>query len=250
MIYLLELVVTTCHDIAVHLFTVMDEGLRPRPMTPRPKPMAPRLDEISHASLRPDLYPLPPTMFSWDAYKNVDEYPQGVADCVGYWAEAHIFGGIAIFDRGQSGLEVSFRQTWFLEGKTSADNKCIQSKSAFMHPGGPYMIFEMSENQLRGLLHFGAGTVEQDAPPPFPWRTEEWARRVDPYENLNLGIYRDRYERRISVPLGWRCVRRLEDDPEMQDIMERLNRSSEIHGHNINLIAARNAAYDVGLSRE
>lgn len=30
-----------------------------------------------------------------------------MADVVGYWAEAKIFGGVVVFDRGPSGTEVS-----------------------------------------------------------------------------------------------------------------------------------------------
>ncbi|KAG8156838.1 hypothetical protein KVR01_013251 [Diaporthe batatas] len=32
-------------------------------------------------------------------------YPAGIADVVGYWAEARIFGGVVVFDRGPSGVE-------------------------------------------------------------------------------------------------------------------------------------------------
>ncbi|POS75812.1 hypothetical protein DHEL01_v205796 [Diaporthe helianthi] len=32
-------------------------------------------------------------------------YPAGIADVVGYWAEARIFGGVVVFDRGPTGVE-------------------------------------------------------------------------------------------------------------------------------------------------
>lgn len=50
---------------------------------------------------------LPPTAFSYGGYKNVEAYPEGVAECAGYWIEFEIFGGVVIFDRGPSGYEVS-----------------------------------------------------------------------------------------------------------------------------------------------
>jgi hypothetical protein len=35
-----------------------------------------------------------------------DQYPDGLADVAGYWAEDRIFGGVVLFDRGDSGYEV------------------------------------------------------------------------------------------------------------------------------------------------
>jgi hypothetical protein len=48
-----------------------------------------------------------PTPFYHRSYLAHAQYPNGVADVVGYWAEAKIFGGVVIFDRGESGTEVS-----------------------------------------------------------------------------------------------------------------------------------------------
>lgn len=42
-----------------------------------------------------------PIFFLHSHYKDIDQYPDGVADAVGYWAEAQIFGGIILFDRRQ-----------------------------------------------------------------------------------------------------------------------------------------------------
>lgn len=42
-----------------------------------------------------------PTFFLHSQYKDIDQYPDGVADAVGYWAEAQIFGGVILFDRRQ-----------------------------------------------------------------------------------------------------------------------------------------------------
>jgi hypothetical protein len=35
------------------------------------------------------------------------QYPEGIADMVGYWAKDRILGGVVLFDRGESGNEVS-----------------------------------------------------------------------------------------------------------------------------------------------
>ncbi len=42
----------------------------------------------------------PPTVFYHSSYQDVDQYPSRVADMVGYWAEAQLFGGVVLFDRG------------------------------------------------------------------------------------------------------------------------------------------------------
>lgn len=42
-----------------------------------------------------------PTLFIHSQYKDIEQYPDGVADAVGYWAEAQIFGGVVLFDRRQ-----------------------------------------------------------------------------------------------------------------------------------------------------
>jgi len=48
-----------------------------------------------------------PTVFYHPSYQAFDQYPNGISDVVGYWAETKILGGVMIFDRGQSGTEVS-----------------------------------------------------------------------------------------------------------------------------------------------
>jgi hypothetical protein len=43
----------------------------------------------------------PPTLFMHNWYCYYDNYPEGVADGVGYWAEARILGGVVLFDGRQ-----------------------------------------------------------------------------------------------------------------------------------------------------
>ncbi|KAK4246585.1 hypothetical protein C7999DRAFT_42006 [Corynascus novoguineensis] len=48
----------------------------------------------------------PPTLFCHCEYlDHHQQYPHGLADVAGYWAEDRILGGIAVFDRGKSGTE-------------------------------------------------------------------------------------------------------------------------------------------------
>ena len=41
-----------------------------------------------------------------DCYISFQNYPFGLLDVVGYWAETQLFGGVLVFDRGDSGSEV------------------------------------------------------------------------------------------------------------------------------------------------
>ena len=54
------------------------------------------------------LYFYPVTAFVHRFYVDSDQYPRGVADVTGYWAEGRIFGGVVVFDRGESEQEVGY----------------------------------------------------------------------------------------------------------------------------------------------
>ncbi len=53
------------------------------------------------AEERKRLYPatFPTTLFCHPWYRDYDQYPEGIADSVGYWAEGRILGGVVLFDR-------------------------------------------------------------------------------------------------------------------------------------------------------
>lgn len=48
-----------------------------------------------------------PTLFTFSHYNCPEQYPHGLADVAAYWAEDRIFGGVLLFDRGESGQEAS-----------------------------------------------------------------------------------------------------------------------------------------------
>ena len=56
--------------------------------------------------LEEERYDTKPTLFFHCDYLDHEQYPNGLADIAGYWAEDRILGGVVVFDRGQSGLEV------------------------------------------------------------------------------------------------------------------------------------------------
>ena len=87
---LFELVARAIHDIAAWLFN------QEHNLSPTDELVAWRPSE-EDKPFYPKGYPL--TLF-WHAwYHDYDQYPEGLADVVGYWAEARIFGGVVLFDR-------------------------------------------------------------------------------------------------------------------------------------------------------
>lgn len=100
---LLELVASACHDIAVHLYQ-MDAGTHKH--REHGQWLAEKLASLSEKSLDRRILP-PPTLFWNGRYPDSSRYPNGLADVVGYWAETQIFGGVVLFDRGESEEEVS-----------------------------------------------------------------------------------------------------------------------------------------------
>lgn len=97
---LVELAAASVHQLAVQLYAVgiassphKDSGIRSW--------TAPEDDAVWW-----EVFPdgPPPTLFRHEWYCDYDQYPEGVADGVGYWAEARIFGGVVLFDRREPEL--------------------------------------------------------------------------------------------------------------------------------------------------
>jgi hypothetical protein len=88
---LLEVLAVTCHEVAVVLYEHTKPGLRREGQSA----------ESIIASLEGR-----PTDLMHEDYDAWEQYPNGVADMVGYWAEYHLFGGVVLFDRSESGYDV------------------------------------------------------------------------------------------------------------------------------------------------
>lgn len=102
---LLELVVIACHDIAAYLYQ-LDEGVHKhaewadwRSERLARLPDNPRGREVTKCG--------PPNLFFVPSYKDPERFSNGLADVAAYWAELRIFGGVVLFDRGQTEEEVS-----------------------------------------------------------------------------------------------------------------------------------------------
>lgn len=61
---------------------------------------------IDDQIIQMDSIPALDHLFFTFSYMNSKEYPFGISDMAGYWAEDRIFGGVVLFDRGESETEV------------------------------------------------------------------------------------------------------------------------------------------------
>lgn len=156
----------------------------------------PASSDISFWECYPDGFP--PTLFFCEWYKDYKQYPSGVADIAGYWAETQILGGVVVFDRH------------------------TESDAVYIHPshyGITYRICRLLDEQKKALLDFLTLPGEGEATPPCPLPIhpdEQNLDRVDPEEPIaETGIYRDLWERK-DLPLeGW--------DTRSRDVVQRID---------------------------
>lgn len=126
----------------------------------------------------------PPTLFQHRFYFDHEQYPDGVADMVGYWAESRILAGLILFDRKTEPV----------------------SDAVFIHPDRnevTYRICGLTGEQKTSLVRFLlAATLERDGPRcPLPITPGlENTNRVDPEEPISwTGVYRDAWERKLHI---------------------------------------------------
>lgn len=145
-----------------------------------------------------------PTLFFHTWYTDYQRYPNGVADMVGYWAEARILGGMAQFDRRENGDTSAI----YLH----ADRRNIVT----------YRIFELLPEQKQALGEFLAA---DSCPPicPLPILGNQNNRhRFDPEESsATNGIYRDIWERLDLPPDVY--------DMRLKDVIDTLDYPGTIH---------------------
>lgn len=110
---LIEMLAISLHKIAAQLFSYTN---KPPYKCPRPQepyvclftpPTIPGFSDPPEPMETPELIPSPhPTFLLHMDYRFYEQYPMGISDMVGYWAEYRIFGGVVLFDRGESEEEL------------------------------------------------------------------------------------------------------------------------------------------------
>lgn len=169
-----------------------------------------------------------PTYLYHDDYLDHDLYPMGVADVVAYWAETHLFGGVVVFDHGESDTEVRCPLTtnlvpWLTD---------LQFLDVFLHPDCGFKVFKLSDAQVDQFVSFGL-YGDPAVPSPFPIKPVRDAVRLLPEFTMQKNIYRTKSDRRVpELPSGWHPVGRLEDDPQMMEFMDKYKNGDWTYGYN------------------
>lgn len=100
---LIELVAVACHQVGSHLYE-LDSGPHPHSLYEK---WHRKVTEERNSGVQSRRYTYSSkSVFSHRAFQVSPQYPRGFADTAGYWAEGQVFGGVIIFDRGESENEV------------------------------------------------------------------------------------------------------------------------------------------------
>lgn len=178
---LIEIIAVAVHQIAVILFK-LDVGQHKNDGV---TDWAPPKSDTLYWRYFPD-GPLP-TLLIHPWYINYNQYPEGAADLVGYWAEGRILGGVVSFDR-----------------RKHDDGTDVDPDAVYMHPDREnvtYRIYKLLAEQKHALIEFFA-SEDPASNNPLPILGDERNRvRVDPEESSEAnGIYRDIWEREELSP--------------------------------------------------
>ncbi|KAL3600791.1 hypothetical protein FPOAC2_05040 [Fusarium poae] len=196
-IRLVELTVVACHQIAVYFFN-LDDGAHNHQLY-QDWAQQRRMEQILTSEVR-DI--IPPSAFFHTSYTYFDQYPQGLADVAGDWAEGRIFGGVVVFDRGET------------------ESEC---KSMWIHGArlrGPTTLYPPTPDQFDSFINFLLSDPEERTTCPLPIHGKNENRpRWHPYDALaKYHIFRDKYERRLPLEHPKReCMLVNADWPELAD---------------------------------
>ncbi|KAK3185697.1 hypothetical protein K4F52_005562 [Lecanicillium sp. MT-2017a] len=160
-------------------------------------------------------------MFNHYQYTDHEQYPRGPADMAGYWLEDRIFGGVVLFDRGESGKEAN--SVWFHSGRRAWTHRIWKLldwqfdaiASFFLH--GP----EPADPLFDALPDKPAPRTSREEPSslrmskfPFFCDIDNFVRHDDWDAMAFHNIYRDPWERKLPDEKRERCVVNTFDYPE------------------------------------
>ncbi|OTA98491.1 hypothetical protein M426DRAFT_17356 [Hypoxylon sp. CI-4A] len=219
-LWLLELTAVALHEISVYLFQKGDcvHDLH------HTSESSQTIKYVTEWQRPPDDW-LPimswPTLFTHPGFTAVEQYPNSVADIVGYWAEDRILGGVTLFDHSR---------TW---GADDEPNIYFQSS----RPKQTYRIYQLLDDQQQRLLDFLALSIKRDTSEPCPLPlsySSDNTVRIDPNEAISVyKVYRDpweRVERRIPESrrqfIRDRDVLSASDHPGLEEQLQELLRRS------------------------
>lgn len=214
---LIELTACALHQIGVLLFQV--DKLHDPTTT-----QGLDIDDVTSWERPPDQWARTkpwPTLFMHLHFGAHEQYPNGIADIVGYWAENRILGGVALFDHSQP---------WSDDNEPNVYFQCSRSRVTFR-------VCQLLDRQQAALVAFlkGDDDFESDSSKcPLPILPDENNRvRIDPKDAIEVRkVYRDLWERKPPAPptlrmqgFGERDIMSSLDYPEMdvEAEIERIN---------------------------
>lgn len=204
---LIEAVAVAIHQIAVYLYKLdLDRHKDDAVQTWKPPTRY-------VAGFRLYDIPTPPSLFNHPSYIYPDQYPNGVADVVGYWTENRILGGVVLFNRKKSHYESD--EVFFHSNRKNVTRR----------------IYALTTSQKEKLYRF-LNSEETDQPnSPLPILADKENRnRIDPEIATTIyGIFRDRWERKPPDDdfESRRCVKTPLDYPEIEDRMTLVEKPPE-----------------------
>ncbi|KAK3942858.1 hypothetical protein QBC46DRAFT_255539 [Diplogelasinospora grovesii] len=210
---LIELLAVAVHQIAANLFDAYSVG-NPHKV----EYDAWRAERLRRAASGDEAYRYcrisPPVVFYHRDYpiNYYEQYPRDISDVVGYWAEAKIFGGVLLFDRGES--ETECREVWV---HPSSQIRC------------PRTLFPPTAEQFSSLVAFllseqtaKEGTAEQttgtECPLPIRASSLNGPRFLRYHATKYFHIFRDKYDSRLPEWYAeFNCSSSSLDFPEIED---------------------------------
>lgn len=237
-IRLVELVVIALHQIAVHLFKRDDlrshkqqeiDTVTSCVIVP---PISPAISPQAYAVTVPPR----PTLFNHPYYVDLDIYPEGLADIVGYWAEDRIVGGIVLFDRRADPRDPQDRQdedrenqgTGEQAGGPTAENN---PPNIWLHSARDHVtdrVCQLHDDQQEKLVDY-LQAAQGDTSSPLPILPHKGNRtRVDPATaHSHDFIFREYWDRKPAtqelLDFLLRRPRNELDYPEIRDFMNHIN---------------------------
>ncbi|KAG9259086.1 uncharacterized protein F5Z01DRAFT_642277 [Emericellopsis atlantica] len=177
------MVVTAVHQIAVHIYSLDEGRYKHRLHGEWREGQLPSTNNGRHSRG----FMLPYTAFVQREFHDPDRYPHGLADAAAYWLEGEIFGGVMLFDRGQS----------------DTDCKAIWMQGHRIH--GACTLYPPTTVQLDALIRFLLNDTGVLANTPCPLPILATAENRPRWDTLDAftdhHIFRNRYEREPKSPL-------------------------------------------------
>ncbi|KAI1735729.1 hypothetical protein F4680DRAFT_434330 [Xylaria scruposa] len=197
---LVEILAVACHQIAAFLFEIDKENEH------RKEYEAWAVEQHQLKAAGGEQYQYveaePPTVFYHHSYRDHEQYPRGLPDVVGYWAESKIFGGVVLLDRGES--ETECKEIWL---------------DPSHHPGTSTM-YSPTADQFDNLIKFLLSDPSAPTECPLPIRASKLNRpRYYRYHATKyFHIFRDKYDSRLPAWFVRPDYRRAPVDfPEIED---------------------------------